>query len=320
VLGDTVYTGTEPIKLFATGLRNPHGILQHSNGLLYGTAHDPYDSDKIHHPSGIGFIDNATTFIPDLLVRLERGKYYGHTNATRGQFVYFGANPTSGVDPFEVKEMPVGTKSAMDLKLIQGVEHHTCIAGLDEYIDGSLLVSQVKDRANLIGHVEWFDLDTNGYFVPPNAGDVVVKHDYIKDVNDKAILFGGVLDALVTAKGWIYVADFGLRVGNDGGGDIAGLYLLKPTGQVAVRKRPTGRLPETISWNGQGVAIKLRKSQVISVELLDLKGQAKLVVFNGRLSAGGHFLPLSKDADHKGIKVLRIIQDGMVFSSMIVSL
>ena len=148
----------------------------------------------------------------------------------------------------------------------------------------------------------------------------MVKHDYIKDVNDKAILFGGVLDALVTAKGWIYVADFGLRVGNDGGGDIAGLYLLKPTGQVAVRKRPTSRLPETISWNGQGVAIKLRKSQVISVELLDLKGQAKLVVFNGRLLAGGHFLPLSKDADHKGIKVLRIIQDGMVFSSVIVSL
>lgn len=319
VLGDTIYTGDEPIKLFATGLRNAHGILQHSNGSLYATIHDPEDGNWIllDGSQNTGF---GTTYIPDLLVRLERGKYYGHTNASRGQFVYFGANPTSGVDPFEVPEIAVGTKSDMDMNLVLGVEHHSCIGGLDEYTDGSLLVSLLKDRSALNGHLEWFDLDTDGNIIRPNPGDVVLKHDYIKGVEGKEIPFGGVMDALVTPQGWVYVADFGYRSGNEGTGDIAGLYLLKPTGQVSIRKPTNHRFPRVISSNSLGVQIKLMETKAVTVECLGINGQDKTMVFSGTLSAGVHFLAYPKTIVHKGVRVLQILENGQVFPSVTVSL
>jgi hypothetical protein len=40
------------------------------------------------------------------------GKYYGHPNPARNppEYVLNGGNPTSGTDPFEVVEYPVGTQ------------------------------------------------------------------------------------------------------------------------------------------------------------------------------------------------------------------
>ena len=305
VLGDTVYNGSEPIKLFATGLRNPNGILQHSNGLLYGTAHDPYDSDNILNPNGIGLLNNATTRIPDLLVRLEKGKYYGHTNATRKQFLYFGGNPTSGVDPFEVPELPVGTKTAMDMKLVLGIDHHMCIGGLDEYVDGSLLVTYVKQDNTPIGHVEWFDLDQAGYFIHPNAGDIVTKHAYIQDQAGKTLEFGGVLDVLVTPKGWVYVADFGYRTGDGGTGDIAGLYLLKPTSVVGVRK-PLEPSSGSFSKTKRGIAFNLSNNGFTTIERLDLKGTVQEKIFSGNLSSGAHVVPCPARRNSLGIELFRV--------------
>lgn len=311
VLGDTEYTGTEPIKLFATGLRNPNGILQHSNGFFYGTTHDPFDSDNILHPSGTGQVSNATTHFPDMLVRIEKGKYYGHTNGPRKEFLYFGGNPTAGVDPFEIPELPVGTRTAMDLKLVQGIDHHMCIGGLDEFVDGSLLVSYVKENNKPIGHVEWFDLDKEGYFIRPNVvGDVVARHDYIKDQDGKVLEFGGVLDVLVTAKGWVYVADFGYRAGDGGTGDIAGLYLLKPTGQVEVRKRNDPGIPGSFAWKGKGLELVLAESGPLSIESLDLDGKQLDRVFAGALGTGTHFIPFPGNSFPHGIRLLRIRQGG----------
>ena len=42
------------------------------------------------------------------LVVAEKGKYYGHPNPSRSEYVLNGGNPTTAKDPMEVSEYPVG--------------------------------------------------------------------------------------------------------------------------------------------------------------------------------------------------------------------
>ena len=45
-----------------------------------------------------------------VMVRIVRGKYYGHPNPSRNEWVLLGGNPTSDADPWEVDALPVGTQ------------------------------------------------------------------------------------------------------------------------------------------------------------------------------------------------------------------
>ena len=105
-----------PLRVFATGVRNALELVAHSNGHLY-TAVNINDrrgaSDGVpDHPGIPGdqnkLVRNNTPDHESLFI-LRRGGHYGFPNPARGQYVLGGGNPTTGADPFEIVDYPVGT-------------------------------------------------------------------------------------------------------------------------------------------------------------------------------------------------------------------
>lgn len=123
------YAPNAPVKLFATGTRNPYDLVWHSNGNLYiptnGSAsggNSPASVAGTLRPDGTTYSGQSVPAVnghptqPDLLFRVPAPnngswayRYYGHPNPTRGEYVLNGGNPTSGSDPLEVSGYPVGT-------------------------------------------------------------------------------------------------------------------------------------------------------------------------------------------------------------------
>ncbi len=106
-----------PLTVYATGVRVGFDLLFHSNGSLYvpinGSArggNTPGSPDK-----SVRRLENVSTQ-PDLLLRVEKGGYYGHPNPARHEYVLNGGNPTDGEDPLEVREYPVGTRPPSNWK------------------------------------------------------------------------------------------------------------------------------------------------------------------------------------------------------------
>jgi hypothetical protein len=118
-----------PLTLYATGIRCGFSLLWHSNGHLYtcvnggaaggaapGTPEHlrdvPHriDSARLGRYDGprIPAIENVTETQPDLFLMIERGAYYGHPNASRGEYVLFGGNPDGGKDRYQVHDYPCG--------------------------------------------------------------------------------------------------------------------------------------------------------------------------------------------------------------------
>ena len=215
------YNGSSsPIELFVTGTRNPHGLVQHSNGHWYTTIHDPPRGEL---PVGGPVTKQVSSDgPPDFVAKVIRGRYYGHCNPKRNQWVAYGGNPTNGKDPYQIPEYPVGLQPLSDFRpeLFQPTARNNCIAGLDEYTDGHLLVSYMKISGATTGRIEWFALNGQGNFTGRGG--------YAKDASGKDLVFNGVLDVFVTSQGWVYVADFGRRNGNTG--KDGAIYLLKPVG------------------------------------------------------------------------------------------
>ena len=114
-----------PLTIYASGVRVGYDMLWHSNGHLYTAVNGsaaggktpatptssafprridaPYDGTRVMSLT----IDQTQD---DLLLDLQRGRYYGHPNPSRGEYVLNGGNPTKDRDPFEVSAYPVGTQ------------------------------------------------------------------------------------------------------------------------------------------------------------------------------------------------------------------
>jgi N-acetylneuraminic acid mutarotase len=104
------------VAVYASGLRNAYDLTWHTNGEMYatenglgviGTFPDLLPNDLDWDPlDGCEGMVMGTSQIqahfpgerPDLLHRITDGGYYGHPNPSRDECVFFGANPTSGVD------------------------------------------------------------------------------------------------------------------------------------------------------------------------------------------------------------------------------
>src|SRR5439155_16410642 len=118
-----------PLTIYASGVRVGYDLLWHSNGHLYtgtngsamggNTPGSPadhnyprrLDQDKNGPYTGpeVAAVKGVDETQPDLLLRLEKGGYYGHPNPLRAEYVLNGGNPTEGKDPLEVTRYAVGT-------------------------------------------------------------------------------------------------------------------------------------------------------------------------------------------------------------------
>ncbi len=96
-----------PLTIYVTGLRNAYDLVWHSNGELYVPINgsmggknlptsNPEDERYIapfgkyaeyDGPKNIPAIDNYAYSMPDFMYRIEKGRYYGHPNPIRAEYV-----------------------------------------------------------------------------------------------------------------------------------------------------------------------------------------------------------------------------------------
>jgi len=117
------YNPNAPLTIYASGVRNAYDLVWHSNGSLYlptnGSAaggNTPASVTGTLRPNGTTYngpsvpaLTNVQQTQKDWLFRVVKGGYYGHPNPLRGEYVMNGGNPTSPIDPAQVKDYPLGT-------------------------------------------------------------------------------------------------------------------------------------------------------------------------------------------------------------------
>lgn len=102
------YASNAPVKIYATGLRSAYDVLWHSNGNLYSATNGSAAGGNTPAGGGAPQLTGVSTQ-NDYMFRVLPGKYYGHPNPLRNEFVLNGGNPTNATDPGQVSEYPVGT-------------------------------------------------------------------------------------------------------------------------------------------------------------------------------------------------------------------
>ena len=155
------FTANAPLTVYASGIRNAYDLVWHSNGHLYtptnGSAAggntpatpNPLPADCTTHrldgtaytgPTVPGITNNGQSQT-DFVYDVARGRYYGHPNPTRCEWVLDNGNPTTGTDPFQVDAYPAGVVADRNYDLA-----HTYDAGLHASADGA-----VEYRGNAFG-------------------------------------------------------------------------------------------------------------------------------------------------------------------------
>jgi fibronectin type 3 domain-containing protein len=177
-----------PLTIYASGIRNAYDLVWHSNGHLYtptnGSAAggstpatpDPLpeactkwriDGTPYTGPTVPGITNNGqaqTDFVYDV----KQGRYYGHPNPSRCEWVLDNGNPTSGSDPFQVDRYPVGTQPDRNYDLADSYDAglHASADGAVEYkgnafggaLNGKLLVVRYSSGQD----IETFDVAADG--------------------------------------------------------------------------------------------------------------------------------------------------------------
>ena len=244
---------TDPVQIYATGVRNAFDLVFHSSGELFtgingndGPSSTPDDPSTPANEAvgGPGNIVNPD----ETVARLTQGGFFGQPNNVREEFIPFGGNPDSEQTPFEVSQLPVGTQPNPlfnpddNFNLIEnrapgstgsvspnGIAEFTANTGLQ----GDLLVA-------LFGGddlIQTIDVDEDGNFVGTT--------NVLRDENNDPLNFsffdgtpggpaGSPLDLVVDpTSGRIFV---GLLRGNGTSGDIV---LLTPLASVSTVPEPT---------------------------------------------------------------------------------
>ncbi|WP_211262863.1 hypothetical protein, partial [Rubellimicrobium mesophilum] len=102
------FAADAPVKIYATGTRNAYDLVWHSNGHLYaptngsaagGTTPDNPDTAVDEGWSNVEKQD-------DYLFRIAEGRYYGHPNPLRNEFVLNHGRPDNPLYPAEVGPDP----------------------------------------------------------------------------------------------------------------------------------------------------------------------------------------------------------------------
>ena len=202
------FAADAPVEVYATGTRNPYDLVWHTNGSLYVPVNESASGNA---PAGPGGDPPALTGLPpgrDFLARVREGRYYGHPNPSRDQYVLNGGNPTSGADPFETPQYPVGVlpdqdwdRPVLDLGLNRSAD------GIAEYTSGAfggalrgrLLVAEFSTGDDILT----ISLDGSGG---------------VASVTQLASGFVNPLDVTVDRRnGNVYVAEYGNQPDGAGG-------------------------------------------------------------------------------------------------------
>ena len=99
-----------PLTIYADGVRLAYDLLWHSNGHLYAPVNGSSAGGNAPAGDGVPALYNIPTSEHDGLFKIRPGRYYGHPNPLRGDYVLNGGNPTAARDPAESPQYPVGTR------------------------------------------------------------------------------------------------------------------------------------------------------------------------------------------------------------------
>jgi hypothetical protein len=219
-----------PLTIYASGLRNAYDLVWASNGSLYvptngSAAGGNTPGTPTIPPDGLlPRIDSATNGpytgpdVPalsnvstqhDWLFRVVQNGYYGHPNPTRNEFVLNGGNPTSGADPAQVSEYPVGTLPDRNWR---GFAYDF---GLNYSPDGVIQYKYGGFGGALVGKllVVRFSAGDDIIVLEPGInGDIVSSNDAIASFDG----FNDPLDLVENpANGFLYVSEYD-RAGGQG--------------------------------------------------------------------------------------------------------
>lgn len=172
------FAADAPLTLHATGVRNAFDLLWHSNGRLYAPVNGSAAGGNApgwfgdEHPrridadrgalsgDGVPALHNIRTAGPDYLALIEPGRYYGHPNPARGEYVMNGGNPTTNTDPYEMPAYPVGT--APDRNWARpafhfgkslapvGICEYRAVNGQADALNGAMLVARYGGGKDLV--------------------------------------------------------------------------------------------------------------------------------------------------------------------------
>ena len=204
----------QPVKIFASGVRNAYDLVWHPNGKLYAPVNESADGNAPAGPN-----NPAISNLPagrDFLASIQQGGYYGHPNPSIGKYVLNGGNPTSAVDPWEQPQYPVGVQPESAWRRpVADFGVHRSPNGIDVYshsafggrLNGHLLIAEFSNGDDIL------DVTLN------STGGVASVKRLIGGFNNP-------LDLFVSAQyGTIYVLEYGDA--DTGGGGA--LVTLRPT-------------------------------------------------------------------------------------------
>ncbi|WP_308285484.1 Ig-like domain-containing protein [Actinoplanes hulinensis] len=177
------YAQGAPLTLYATGVRNAFDLLWHSNGHLYaptngsaaggntpGTpatlpascARRGYTGPPVPALAGV------STAETDYVFDVKPGRYYGHPNPLRCEWVLAGGDPSGGTDPYEVPDYPDGTAPDpnFDLAGTYDAGLHASANGVIEYrggaFGGALRGRLINVRYSVSQDLQTFDVAAGG--------------------------------------------------------------------------------------------------------------------------------------------------------------
>jgi glucose/arabinose dehydrogenase len=186
------------VKVYASGVRNAYDLVWHPNGKLYAPVNESADGNAPAGPNNPAINDLPAG--RDFLADVQPGGYYGHPNPSLGKYVLNGGNPTSGVDPWEQPQYPVGVQPQAGWRRpIADLGVHRSPNGIDVYnhtsfggrLNGHLLIAEFSNGDDIL------DVTLNA------SGGVASVKRLIAGFNNP-------LDLFVSAQyGTIYVLEYG---------------------------------------------------------------------------------------------------------------
>ncbi len=296
------YATDAPLTLYATGVRNAFDLVWHSNGRLYtgtnGSAAggatpatpNPLPAACATRPDGLTTptapgIANNQQAETDYIFNVTKGKYYGHPNPTRCEYVLNAGNPTgyTGNPLFKVNAYPAGQLADpnYDLAGVNDAGLHASANGTIEYLNATAFNGALKGKLVVVRYsanqeVVAFNVNGSGNLAPATTG--ITGFTGFKQPLDVA---------QDVSNGNLYVTELTDNPAT------TGIKLLKPQGGGGSGKaEPTARLVFTDVKGGaasaaQNVVVKNTGSAPLVISAASLTG-ADAAVF-ARL--GGPTLP-----------------------------